>query len=339
LTNRTILNQLEVCNRTKDQFERTEPKQYTDWLIERNSYSGSNSFRKVTRLIKYLRDIKESFTCSSVLLTTILGYCIASTDKDSADFSDTSTALRTVFGRMDEWLQANPSKPTVTNPFLSSENFADMWTDEQYENFREKIHTYREWIDDAYIEQDRDESIAKWRRVFGHDFAKGEVLEEGRSVTKSAVALLKSTTAAAALFKGDLVDAVRRYGFQILPARFYRLPYMDKPKWKQADRFLPVQVKANLHRSKGGQLTRPVQGPEPSPAGCWLHFRALSNAGMPFNSGEFTVWWRVTNTDEEAYLADCELKYRGVHLVEAFVVRKRGNLLVGKSEPFQVVIG
>jgi hypothetical protein len=289
LTNRTILNQLEVCNRTKDQFERTEPKQYTDWLIERNSYSGSNSFRKVTRLIKYLRDIKESFTCSSVLLTTILGYCIASTDKDSADFSDTSTALRTVFGRMDEWLQANPSKSTVTNPFLSSENFADMWTDEQYENFREKIHTYREWIDDAYIEQDRDESIAKWRRVFGHDFAKGEVLEEGRSVTKSAVALLKSTTAAAAPFKGDLVDAVRRYGFQILPARFYRLPYMDKPKWKQADRFLPVQVKADLHRSKDGQLTRPVQGPEPSPAGCWLHFRALSNAGMPFNSGEFTV--------------------------------------------------
>ena len=58
----------------------------------------------------------------------------------------------------------------------------------------------------------------------------------------------------------------------------------------------------------------------------------------------------MTNTDEEAYLADCPrgefyepksdntkwegLKYRGVHLVEAFVVRKRGNLLVGKTEPF-----
>ncbi|WP_439367429.1 SMODS domain-containing nucleotidyltransferase [Bradyrhizobium sp. DASA03005] len=95
LTNRTILNQLEVCNRTKDEFERTEPKQYTDWLVEKNGYSGSNSFRKVTRLIKYLRDIEESFTCSSVLLTTMRGYHIAPTDKDGDEFADMPTALRT----------------------------------------------------------------------------------------------------------------------------------------------------------------------------------------------------------------------------------------------------
>jgi hypothetical protein len=100
LTNRIQPKQFEVCNRTKDQFERSEPKLYTDWLVEKNGYSGSNNFRKVTRLIKYLRDIKESFTCSSVLLTTILGHCITSADKGSEDFADTTTALRTVFGRM-----------------------------------------------------------------------------------------------------------------------------------------------------------------------------------------------------------------------------------------------
>jgi hypothetical protein len=59
LTNRT--NGLEVCNRLTNQFEQTEPRQYTDWLVTQNAYSGSNSFRKVTRLVKYLRDIKESF--------------------------------------------------------------------------------------------------------------------------------------------------------------------------------------------------------------------------------------------------------------------------------------
>jgi hypothetical protein len=32
------------------------------------------------------------------------------------------------------------------------------------------------------------------------------------------------------------------------------------------------------------------------------------------------------------------LKYRGVHLVEAFVIRKRGEVLVGQSEPFRVMI-
>ena len=155
VTNRTPLNQLEVCNRNSDEFERTEPRQYTQWLVDKNDISGSNSFRKVTRLIKYLRDIKERFTCSSVLLTTILGYCIASADRNSEEFGDTPTALRTIFDRMDDWLQANPTKPAVVNPFLSSEDFALGWTDAQYANFRERIHTYREWIDDAFDEADR----------------------------------------------------------------------------------------------------------------------------------------------------------------------------------------
>jgi hypothetical protein len=46
LTDRTKAQ--EVCNRTANRFEQSEPKQYTDWLMQQNSYSGSNSFRKVT---------------------------------------------------------------------------------------------------------------------------------------------------------------------------------------------------------------------------------------------------------------------------------------------------
>src|SRR4051812_13966296 len=77
---------LEVCNRNTNQFERSEPEQYTAWLIEKNGYSGGSSFKKVTRLIKYLRDIKGRFTCSSVLLTTSLGNQIYPSDKDTAAF-------------------------------------------------------------------------------------------------------------------------------------------------------------------------------------------------------------------------------------------------------------
>lgn len=32
------------------------------------------------------------------------------------------------------------------------------------------------------------------------------------------------------------------------------------------------------------------------------------------------------------------LEYRGVHFVEAFVIRKRDNVQVSRSEPFYVVI-
>jgi len=354
VVNRGGFTRLEVCNRNAEQFELSEPKQYTEWLVQKNTYSGRNSFRKVTRLIKDLRDIKTRFTCSSVLLTTILGYRINATDQNSNDFADTPTALKTIFGRMDDWLQLNASKPTVANPFLSSENFADTWTDEQYENFREKIHTYREWIDDAYNEQDRDESIAKWRRVFGHDFAKSVVLEEAKSVSKSAVALLKNSVSTAALFTGDLVEAVRQFGARAIPQRLYNLPYMDRPTWKRAAQMMPVQVKADLHRSEGGPYVKAVDGLEALPPGHWLHFQATSATGLPFSPNDYRVEWRITNTDEAAYNADClrgefykaksdntkweQLEYRGVHLVEAFVIRKRGELFVGQSAPFRVVI-
>lgn len=345
---------LEVCNRDTNQFERSEPRQYTDWLVERNGYSGNNSFRKVTRLIKYLRDIKTRFTCSSVLLTTILGYRISAPDKGSVAFADTPTALQTVFGRMDDWLQMNLVKPAVTNPFLQSENFADAWTNEQYANFRDRIHTYREWIDDAIGEQDRSESIAKWRRVFGEDFASGIVLEEGKSVSKMVVADVRRTLFDQ--FAGDLVDAIRRFGEQILPASFNKKPHMEAPRWRRvaASQMMSVSVTAELHRSKFSPYLGPVQSLELLQPGGWLHFRAVTNTGMSFDASLYTVMWRVTNTDEAAAAENAlrggfekpesdnsrweQLKYRGVHLVEAFVVRRRDDRIVGQSEAFRVMI-
>jgi hypothetical protein len=357
VVNRGGLERLEVCNRDTNQFERTEPKQYTEWLVQRNGYSGSNSFRKVTRLIKYLRDIKTRFTCSSVLLTTILGYRISPVDQGSDLFADTPTALKTAFGRMDDWLQMNLVKPAVTNPYLPNENFANAWTDEQYANFRERIHTYREWIDDAYDEQDRSESIAKWRRVFGEDFAAGVVVNEGKSAGQLVVADMRRTLVEASQFAGDLVEAIRRFGGRILPASFNRRPYMEAPRWKKAptNQQMPVTVRADLHWNKlGTQPVQEIQSLDPLQPGHWLHFRASTNMGLPFLPAEYQVMWRVTNTDEAAARENAlrgrfekpeadnrrweELKYRGVHLVEAFVIRKRDDKIVGQSDAFRVMI-
>jgi hypothetical protein len=352
LTNRT--NALEVCNRTTDQFEQTEPKQYTEWLVKKNGYSGNNSFRKVTRLAKYLRDIKQRFKCSSVLLTTILGYMISETDQGSADFADTATALKTIFSRMDDELQKHATKPKVTNPFLESEDFAAEWTEDQYQNFRDKIHTYREWIEDAYNEQDRSESIAKWRRVFGDEFAKGVITEEGKSVSKALVASVRSTLAEASQFTGDLVDAIKRFGARVLPASFDRKPYMEAPKWRSSGQNIAVVLRADLHESKYGRQVRAVLPLEPLQPGHWLHFRAVTSTGLPFDPSDYKVMWRVTNTDEVAASHNElrgnfekpendnsrweSLSYRGVHLVEAFVIRKRDDKIAGKSPAYRVMI-
>ena len=144
----------EVCNRTTDTFKQTEPIRYTDWVKSKNGVAGGNDMKKVTRLLKHLRAIKTNFTCPSFLLTTLIGLRISDSDKDSKDFVDTPTCLKTIIGRLDDWLQANASLPTVRNPVLAPEVQSEVWDDTKYANFRDKINVYRGWIDDAYDEQD-----------------------------------------------------------------------------------------------------------------------------------------------------------------------------------------
>jgi len=157
-----------VCNRLTDEFEQTAPEDYNGWLATRNAITTGNLLRKSTRLIKYLRDIKTTFSIKSILLTTLLGSQVKTLypESEKKQFTDLPTALKILFGRLDDYLQARPTMATVVNPVLASETFNRHWDQDKYTNFRDRIHTYREWIDDAYDEQDRDESIRKWRRVF-----------------------------------------------------------------------------------------------------------------------------------------------------------------------------
>ncbi len=344
---------LEVCNRASDSFERSEPIEYTKWLRERNALSGSNSFRKVTRLLKFLRDIKTTFTCPSVLLTTLLGKQVEWYDKDSPDFADVPTTLRTVMGRLDDWLQARPAKPRVQNPKLTSEDFASPWTDVQYSNFRSLINKYRGWIDEAYEEEDWAASIKAWRRIFGDEFAKGEAitaaasLAEGRSLTAS----LLATTAHHA---DGIVDIVKKMGVSILPSWFYQPPHMQQPPWPTHGPVSPnVQVFADWYPSRGNAASNPIRRDDALPRRGGIWFDLSVNGGEALPNG-YRVQWRVTNTGTMAlalgngrggFYAPTsgnrrweELAYRGVHIVEAFIIRRQDDVLVGKSPPFNVII-
>lgn len=350
VVNRTYEGQYEVCNRSTNEFEASAPEEYTDWVVEKNSIAGGHDLKKVTRLLKYLRDIKLNFICPSFLFTTLLGSQVHDYDKDSADFSDLTTTLKTLVGRLDDWLQARPTVPVVNNPKLSSENQAASWNETQYSNFRTRIHLYRGWIDEAYAETDRDESIGKWQRVFGDKFAAGEAKEAAR--VSEQVANAEGAIVTWGYFK-DLVERVKRFGSQAIPARFSKLPYVSRPKWRSAQTQLTVKVRADLYTSEHGDRIRSVANLEPLHAGRWLKFAAGNNVGVPFPA-EYDVKWRVTNTDEAAYVAKVlrggfyrsedggtrmeQLTYRGVHFVEAFVIRKSDKTLVGKSSPFYVVI-
>ncbi len=345
----------EVCNRTTDEFERSAPTEYTKWVVEKNAIAGGNDLRKVTRLLKYLRDIKSNFTCPSFLLTTLLGYRVQESDKYTNAFPDTPTTLKCLLGRLDDWLQANPTIPEVRNPALSTEVQSKAWDQIKYSNFRDKISLYRGWVDEAYDEQDRDESIGKWRRVFGDDFALGEAKEAAARISESTVVTKSTGAIALAGQYKDLVEWVKQAGLQVIPARLHKLPHIDRPKWRRAQSSYTVKVSAYLLTDEYGSNLKSVVSGQPLPSNNWIRFTAANNSGTPFPDN-YRLWWRVTNTDKVATAADQlrgefyksdastpasrkeRLEYRGVHFVEAFLVRKSDDRLVGQSDPFYVVI-
>lgn len=350
---RVFADQREVCNRSQNRFQRSEPAAYTEWLKERNSYSGSNSFRKVTRLLKYLRDIKRTFSCPSVLLTTLVGYQIEWFDRDSDEFLDTPSSLQTIMGRLDAWLQERPNRPEVPNPKLLSEDFGKLWTDQsQYTNFRTFIHKYRGWIDEAVAATTRADSVNKWRRIFGSKFAEGEEYKAQRSNVLSEVT--KSLMMATASHTDDIVEWVRDFGTSILPAGFPFPKHQKQAPWRQAATISrAVHITADLAKDRNSTIRRRIYSGDVLRARGGLWFDVEVNDHNPLPEG-FRVEWRITNTGRIAMSQGAgrggfesphtgsrrweELRFRGVHMSEAFVIRSSDDLLVGQSYPFYVVI-
>jgi hypothetical protein len=345
---RVTNDEFEVCNKRLNVFERSEPAQYTKWLVEQNGYSGSNSFRKVTRLLKYLRDIKTRFVCPSVLLTTLIAHQINPDDKNSESFADVPTSLQTIVARLDDWLQANIDKPMVCNPFLPSEDFAAAWSDAQYENFRSSIHRYRGWIDEAVAEADRDASVLAWRRLFGDEFAPSITVEKSaKSEGRYALANAGASTGGALR---DIVDAVKLFGRKAIPKNFWHVRHMQRPTWiDQRDPDLEVVVSATIGGPEKHMNSKTVLSAEPLQPNQKIWFEAKWADGTALGPS-FQVQWRITNTGDvpnprggfypavagEAH--EETLEWRGVHLAEAFVIRTADNCLVSVSEPFYVTI-
>mgnify|MGYP005987459479 FL=1 len=342
---------LEVCDKRSDSFNESQPIEYTRWIREKNGYSGNNSFRKATRLIKYIRDIKKRFSCPSILLTTLIGHRIEWFDKDSPAFADTPSALQAIMGRLDDWLQARPDKPIVENPSLTSEDFADLWNDSQYANFRNFVNKYRKWIDEAIVAETRSDSIEKWRRVFGDEFAKGENVKKAEATGALHVLTLLKDSAA---HLDSLVEAVVDFGITILPAKFRSPSHLQVPQWQPAENVSRnVQVFAEYRASKGSGKKNRINSGEVLPPHGGLLFDVKINKfqGVPVG---YYVRWRITNTGAVAIALKKgrggfespnegnrrweSLEYRGVHMAEAFIIRRSDNRLAGYSEPFYVVV-
>lgn len=284
---RIYKGQHEVCNRKLNRFERSEPLTYTQWLKDANTYSGSNSFRKTIRIIKYVRDIKTRFTCSSILLTTLLGMQIDWYDAGSDNFSDTPTTLKTLFGRLDDWLQLRPIKPWIDHPVTSyGEDFAADMSQVQYENFRNFIRKYRGWIDEAYNCDTRSNSINLWRKVLGDEFAASETVLLVKAMAED-VSPVRSLLQASAAHLDALVDVVKQRGLSVLPMSFRRPLHMVEPTWRRAATVsTKVGISATWHPARHARMdARPILPGEALPTRGGIWFKATINGGLPVPAG------------------------------------------------------
>ena len=234
----------------------------------------------------------------------MLGYRMSWSDKDSAEFSDTPTALRTLFRRLDDWMQVNPAKPAVWNPSYNGENFADLLSDKQYKALRETVHDLRDGIDNAYDTEGVQDSIEAWRAVFGPAFAKGYTVASKADLNENTADLQKTfaATASTAMHDNSIVEHIVNYGKWFWSPDLDRPPHMRPPVWSPAEHVSSdVQVIAKWQKEKFGPDASAVRIQDferlPPEGGLW--FDAAIHGGASVPAGHF-VRWRITNTGRVA---------------------------------------
>ncbi len=182
-----------ICNYQTDEFEETDGTGYRDWLNEKTRITSGN-LKRVTRLLKFLRDHKGNFTAKSILLTTLIGKTVLG-EYDAKNFNSVAEALKTVSNRINKFLQDNPTMPTVNNPVLPSEDFTRHWDEKKYKHFRKMFDIYNTRINEVCDATEHNDSVKKWRKVFGDKFGKlrgnttNGAAKTGATITTGSVAV------------------------------------------------------------------------------------------------------------------------------------------------------
>ena len=164
-----------IVNRDDNSWEpaygSTNPQGLTDWVKRRDQLT-SGQFRRVVRLMKYLRNERGSFdSVKSVILTTVMGLQVTEYDAQvPSKYANIPTALVNLVEDLDRWLQARPSRPSLANPAGDGTNFDHRWKDATYRNFRDRIRSIAAAMRAAYDEPDATRSAKAWRNLFGDKF-------------------------------------------------------------------------------------------------------------------------------------------------------------------------
>lgn len=306
-----------ITNRNTDEFELTNPEGFNAWLDEKNRTTGGDRLIKVIRLVKYLRDYKNTFSVKSFILTMLLADRVndALLLADEKHYQDVPTTLKNVLEALNTYLQANLVMPMLTDPSCPTEDFNHRWSQDEYANFRNKIQYYSEKVKAAYDEGDKDKSLALWQELFGTEF-------KAPAVTSTKEAAPFVTTNKEMFIERDLGISV-----QLDPRYKVRIDGRVLPK----NGFRSI---SGTLRQRGG-----VVGKHRT-----IRF-SVEQCTVP---APYQAYWKVKNRGDEALKARCprgeivrdeggqhhkeSTLYTGSHYVECYIV-KNGACIALDRQP------
>jgi hypothetical protein len=307
-----ITNRLEPEN--EGRFEASDPEAFSAWIDQRQRASNG-SFVKVVRLLKYLRDYKNTFSCKSIILTTLLGNELnpVIAELQPNDYKDVPTTLKTLLQALAQSLPE--TMPAVMDPAGTGDNFTDRYKDDwNYRNFRERIISYAGKVEHAYDETDREKSIRLWQDIFGSGFKPG-------ALAKAALA----PCSAGVPWAGEKFIDQAPYGF---------LLQLDPAVRLHVTGLCTGLRVGHSTRRNGFRTFELARSGNRVPKNRSLQFTArLENLAGPYR-----VFWKVRNGGQEA--ADSQelrgeisessngpmmrtetTSYKGTHYVECYIVK------------------
>lgn len=312
-----------IINYAENTFEETNPVGFADWMKERDNLTDGN-LRRAIRLLKWLRDYKNTFSCPSVILTVMLGGRVWYSGADR--YPDVPHTLVALLEDLDGWLALHHEMPLLDDPSCPGTSFNHRWDEPQYQAFKKKVRDYAGWARYALDLQGVDDQAAviAWQKLFGQEFASVEVAEARTAIVTSKsvrgsgnVALEPS--APNEEFVHDKARVERRYDARI-------------------DATIVGTIR---HRSlRKARVVRTGQN---------LRFQLWTSVPEPYE-----VWWKVRNRGQVAERAR-ELRgqitrtgsisrnmhtestrYPGQHYVEAYVVRN-GTVVASDHHEINII--
>jgi hypothetical protein len=313
-------------------FEDTNSVGFADWMKERDDITGGQ-LRRVIRLLKWLRDFKNTFSCPSVVLTVMLGGRVQFWETADA-YSDMPSAVVHFLEALDTWLATYQGSPPLNDPSCPGVSFSHRWDDPVIiANFKKKIADYARWARQAYDLQGVDDAAAltAWQRLFGPEFAADEVKSARSEIVAakvvrdlSAHSSIKST----ADFSPDEQFIENRY--RVAPSR-YTATIEARIRGQRESQDPLLRRQRTVSRGEDLRFHLHTDTPEPYEVLWKVRNRGFDAAQVKGGlRGQIISGGNVSrNVQRES------TSYRGTHYVEAYVVR---DGVVVASDHHEVII-